>query len=275
MILMNKYQKYCFFRTLEPSDERFPFRRCAPAIFALPENAKLYKEKANVVYGRFDLETDTFTVFQDEDIELVEYILVATGNLGCIDAVYFYKNDVWEPCSPKLPNGNDGYAIILNFNDRVQKVKITFKHNIADDYIFDIKYVEADREAYYAKKEEDRKEGLLKAADIKFSTGVDLVNIYFQPCCKQYDYTEIQLYIPKEYERVHGRKKPSSWSLIKKAKIPPEEFYKSINGLAYGLYSFVIKQFDARGNLLIETGKIEFSIEVPSGGMSKPFVYIH
>ena len=43
-------------------------------------------------------------------------------------------------------------------------------------------------------------------------------------------------------------------------KVPAEDFYKSINGLAYGTYAYVIKQFDKKANLLLETEYIEFYI---------------
>ena len=96
-----------------------------------------------------------------------------------------------------------------------------------------------------------------------------MVNIYFQPCCDKYEYTEILLYIPKE-EIVKGwtgdgRKvvEIPSWSMIKKCKVPAEDFYKSINGLAPGTYSFVIKQYDKKDELLMETEHIEFQIKVP------------
>ena len=51
-----------------------------------------------------------------------------------------------------------------------------------------------------------------------------------------------------------------SWSMIKKCKVPSEDFYKSIGGLAYGTYSFIVKQFDSQNKLLLETGHIEFKI---------------
>ena len=51
--------------------------------------------------------------------------------------------------------------------------------------------------------------------------------------------------------------------MIKKCKVPAEDFYKSINGLAPGTYSFVIKQYDKIDELLMKTEHIEFQIKVP------------
>lgn len=108
---------------------------------------------------------------------------------------------------------------------------------------------------------------MLTTAAIKVSTGADLVNIYFQPCCDEYDHTEIKLFVPKDYTKVGGPyglvEKPSSWSLIKKYSVPIEDFYKSINGLAYGEYSFRLKQLDNNNNVLLETNHISFRITKP------------
>ena len=52
--------------------------------------------------------------------------------------------------------------------------------------------------------------------------------------------------------------------MIKKSKVDIEDFYKSIGGLAYGKYSFILRQYDKNNNLLLETSYIEFSIDKPT-----------
>ena len=52
-------------------------------------------------------------------------------------------------------------------------------NGIADDYILNIEYREADKEKYFAKFAKEKKEALEKAASIKVATGADLVNVYF------------------------------------------------------------------------------------------------
>ena len=159
------------------------------------------------------------------------------------------------------------FSLELNFEKRVEKIKLTFTDNIVDEYIFSVQYIEADKVLYYQKQAESRRNNYIESAQIKHSTGNDLVNIYFQPCCSDYEYTEIYLYIPQDYVTVGGPygpvKKPSSWQLFKKCKVPSEDFYKSINGLAYGTYAYVVKQFDKKDNLLLETEHIEFSLKAP------------
>lgn len=151
-------------------------------------------------------------------------------------------------------------------NSKAKSVKVSFVNKIADDYILNVTYTEADKEQYYAKLEQERKDKLLTTAEIKVSTGADLVNIYFQPCCDEYDHTEIKLFVPKDYVTTggHDQKKPSDWSIIKKCDVPTEDFYQSITGLAYGKYAFILKQFDKNNQLLLETNYIEFLIMEPN-----------
>ena len=168
------------------------------------------------------------------------------------------------------------FFVPISFEDKFESLKIVFKNNLADDLTLAISYVLADKEKYYAKKEQEYKDNLLKTADIKVLTGADLVNIYFQPCCDKYEYTEIQLYIPKKFVTVGGPygpvQKPSSWSMIKKCKVDPEEFYKSINGLANGKYSFILKQYDKDNAIILETGYIEFTISTPKAHGIRPHI---
>ena len=48
--------------------------------------------------------------------------------------------------------------------------------------------------------------------------------------------------------------------LIGKYKVEEEFFFKSITGLAYGAYEFVLKQMNSNGEIIIETNKIKFYI---------------
>ena len=99
---------------------------------------------------------------------------------------------------------------------------------------------------------------MLKIANIKVSTGADLVNIYFQPCCDNYACTEIALY--KEN------------MMLAKYKVEEDVFFKSINGLAYGKYSFILKQYDKDNAIILETGHIEFTISTPNTHGVRPHI---
>ena len=61
--------------------------------------------------------------------------------------------------------------------------------------------------------------------------------------------------------------------MLAKYKVEEEMFFHSINGLAYGRYEFILKQFDNKGNILLETDKISFSLSRPDYG-GTPTVFI-
>lgn len=209
---------------------------------------------------------EEIVIQQDEDITITKYLLSISNEF--IQKAYSIKGDsITELTKKESYLSSKTFHMELDFENQIDAIKIEFINNLADDLILPVIYKEADKEAYYAKKEQEYKNNLLKTADIKVSTGADLVNIYFQPCCDKYEYTEIQLYIPKEFVTVGGPygpvQKPSSWSMIKKCKVDPEEFYKSINGLANGKYSFILKQYDKENVIILETGYIEFTISKP------------
>jgi hypothetical protein len=243
---MNKYQK-----VLLESNDKNSFYYCV--------SVKDGGGSPNVV---FDYDNDIITLTQDEDIFSIKYTLILRENSN-IETCTYLVNGEWQSAIRK----GMAFSLELNFEKRVEKIKLTFTDNIVDEYIFSVQYIEADKDLYYQKQAESMRNTYIESAQIKHSTGNDLVNIYFQPCCSDYEYTEIYLYIPQDYVTV-GRpygpvKKPSSWQLFKKCKVPSEDFYKSINGLAYGTYAYVIKQFDKKDHLLLETEYIEFSLKTP------------
>ena len=253
---MNKYQKYILDSIANGSN--FVFSLCCPTDSENSNNTTFC--------GTFNNKLDSFNITQVDDITKTQYVLIIDLNnteVNPFEAIFVRKNNQWI----EIPFVNKQYRIIANFVDRIDAIKFSFGNKIADDYTLSVTYTEADKEKYYAKLEQEKMERLLTAAAIKVSTGADLVNIYFQPCCDEYDHTEIKLYVPKDYVTVGGPhgpvQKPSSWSIIKKCDVPGEDFYKSINGLAYGKYAFILKQFDKNNQLLVETDYIEFSIEEP------------
>ncbi|MCI5669813.1 MAG: hypothetical protein SOR23_05755 [Candidatus Enterosoma sp.] len=253
---MNKYQKYILNSIANGSN--FVFSLCCPTDSENSNNTNFC--------GTFNNKLDSFNITQVDDITKTQYVLIIDLNnteVNPFEAIFVRKNNQWI----EIPFVNKQYRIIADFVDRIDAIKFSFGNKIADDYTLSVTYTEADKEKYYAKLEQEKMERLLTAAAIKVSTGADLVNIYFQPCCDEYDHTEIKLYVPKDYVTVGGPhgpvQKPSSWSIIKKCDVLGEDFYKSINGLAYGKYAFILKQFDKNNQLLLETDYIEFSIKEP------------
>ncbi len=184
-----------------------------------------------------------FIIKQNEDITITKYDLCIKND--AIENIFAIKNDSAFP----FEVNSDKFIYQLDFDNKIDSVKIVFKHNIADDLIVPIEFIDADKEEYYAKKEKERIEELHRKAAISCATDVNLVNIYFQPCSEKYAKTEITLY-RNEF-------------MIAKYMIEGELYFKAISDLACGKYSFILKQFNDDGDILLETTHINFSIDLP------------
>lgn len=195
------------------------------------------------------------TLCQHEDITFINYMLYIDYKPTVIESVFAIAGDIQS----KLKNSDDHtFSLPIDFDNRFDSLKIVFKDDLADDVIIPVVYKEADKKAYYERKEQEKKSERLTTANIKVSTGADLVNIYFQPCCEEYVRAEIILY--------------REGMMIAKYKVEEETFFKSISGLAYGKYEFIMKQYDNNNNLLLETDKLSFSLTCPDYG-GKPLIY--
>ena len=210
----------------------------------------LYERVCSYTYNSSDIKGATlsalnegsFVIKQNEDITITKYNLRIRND--AIETVFAIKNDTETPF--EIDSNNFRYQ--LDFDNRIDSVKIIFKHHVADDLLIPVEFIEADKEAYYAKKEAERIAELHRKAAISCATGVNLVNIYFQPCSEKYAKTEITLY-RNEF-------------MIAKYIVEGELYFKAISDLACGSYSFVLKQFRADGEVLLETKHINFFIEL-------------
>ncbi len=184
-----------------------------------------------------------FVIKQNENITITKYNLHIKND--AIETVFAIKNKIETPF--EIDSNNFRYQ--LDFDNRIDSVKIIFKHHVADDLIIPIEFIEADKEAYYAKKEAERIAELHRKAAISHATGINLVNIYFQPCSEKYAKTEIILY--------------RGGFMVAKYSVEGEMYFKAITDLAFNDYSFVLKQLSVDGEILLETEHINFNIKLP------------
>ena len=199
------------------------------------------KNSTDILEG-FDYKNDTYTIEQNGDIFNTKFDFTLNENSN-IESCFALFNSEWLICEKK----DDCFCTILDFEKRIEKIKITFKDNIVDEYVFIIKYVEADRDLYYRMQAESQRQAYIETAQIKCATGADLVNVYFKPCCDDYVRTEIVLYRDD--------------MLLAKFKVDDDFYFKSISGLAYGKYDFVLRQYGKDDFLIFETDHIQFQIE--------------
>lgn len=205
----------------------------------------------------FNPDKDEFIIVQNVDIFSTVYYLYIEHT--AIKSVFSKVDNVWAEATQK----NDKFKVALDFDNKACEIKISFKYEIASDYIFKIQYKDADKELYYetkkqiekekkAKLEAEHKKMLDKAVDIATRTGNMLVNIHFNPCSPDCERTVIELYLSPAnrpiaiYEAEKG------------------VFFKSITGLAYGYYTFILKQYNSDQELIYESKSHSFSIHKPS-----------
>lgn len=216
--------------------------------------ATYYLIVSNKGYDNQILKGDNIVLTQDEDISISDYKLQISNY--CIKEIYYKKGSKFVPFLEEnvkskyklsgIFSNPVNFYIPIDFEKPINSIKIVFKNNLADDLVLSLSYVLADKEKYNARVAKAKYNKLLENAKVSCACGADLVNIYFQPCCEAYARTEIYLYRDNV--------------LLAKYKTDDDVYFKTISGLAYGTYYFVLKQFDSKNKLLIETAKIKFVI---------------
>ena len=234
------------------------------------------KKNSLVLNGGFNYDEDVYTLTQEEDIFSTKYEFVVKTNPN-IETCTFLVNGEWQSASRK----GSAFSVELDFENRVEKVKLTFADNIVDDYTFSVQYVEADKDLYYQKQAETRRNTYIEAAQIKHSTGADLVNIYFQPCCANCGKTEIELWIAQgKRENHHGMIAyipkligGTPEQMIAKFTVEEGFLFKAINGLANGVYAYRLRQFSKNDEMLFESDFQFF--EICPLGAGRPMGHIN
>lgn len=252
---MDKYQKYLIGKRATAFDQ----------ISWIDKEKPAWRYK-----NRIDYTSDVFEVKQDDDIEITKYYIVIK-DVPVFKKVYYLQGEEW--IEAKRLNVLSGISkddekifksylagVEVDFAHPIEKIKVTLKSHMADDYIITLKYTKTDPETYYAMKKAKRMKELEKAASVKHSLGYKILNIYFQPCSNEVANTEIELYV--ELAR-------SEWRLIKKTTLPKDDLFYSVDALAYGTYSYILRQVDEKNETLFETKRTKFTLSPPSGEIDK------
>lgn len=188
---------------------------------------------------------------QLEDITKKKYFLFI-HNQNFKD-VYYIKNCNKISAFSKNGEGLTAFGIKLDFEDKISEITIEFKNDMADPLTLSLKFIDADKDAYYDKIKQSEQQDKLSKLNVSHSCGNDLVTIKFQNCCEDVTYTQILLYDDK--------KQPMGVFKVDKGM-----FYKSITNLAYGKYFYKVEQFNKDNNLIVSTDYIEFRISAPYYG---------
>lgn len=169
-------------------------------------------------------------------------------------------------------NENNKILFELDFANQSKEIIVNFIDNIADSLSLSLTYEATSKEAWDEKNKKELWGKRQENAKITVSTGIDLVNIYFQPCSDDYGKTVIELYTAngkwQPHPHVMGRGevfKPRLLSakvalLMGKFTVEDGMFFKSIGGLAKGAYGYRLSQYNTKGELLFSTDYAYFAI---------------
>jgi len=190
---------------------------------------------------------DSLTVYQHDDIFDLKYILfLSSASWSNCQVVYSDKSIKDAICV------DNNYSIEIDFeNPTVVAIKLNIINDYVEPIMIDIAYVAANKESYYEKKAAEEKKLLRETAAISHARGIDLVNIYFQPCSGDYARTEISLFLVGD---------KTQYRLLAVYKIDEDVYFKAINQLAFGKYAYVVKQYNKNNSLLLETDYIQFDL---------------
>ena len=169
-------------------------------------------------------------------------------------------------------NENNKILFELDFANQSKEIIVNFIDNIADSLSLSLTYEATSKEVWDEKNKKELWDKRQENAKITVSTGIDLVNIYFQPCSDDYGKTVIELYTAngkwQPLPNVMGMGevfKPRLLGaevalLMGKFTVEDGMFFKSIGGLAKGAYGYRLSQYNTKGELLFSTDYAYFAI---------------
>ena len=213
--------------------------------------------------AKISISNDAFIIEQSENAYLSVYE-VKLKVLGV---------DVIQLDGKTVIKVQDYFLFKLDFQNPNKTIAFKFNDGIAEELTLPIQFKSKDKVSWDEKIRLETWNTLQKIAEIKFSTGIDLVNICFRPCSDQYDKTIIELYTGvgkwEDHPGAIGRGMvfvPKLLSakvdkLMGKFTVESDMFFKSITGLAFGAYGFRLSQYSKSGSLLFTSDYQYFAIQ--------------
>ena len=183
------------------------------------------------------LNDNSIVIKQDEDYNITKYYLKFKNTVS---------KAIFDGMEYKTLSQNS-IIIPLDFNAKVNEITIEF-NGVVDPITIPIKFIDADKHAFDEKVKAAREKEFETKAQIKIATGVDLVNVYFQPCDDSCEKTIIELWTAEGiFNSNNYRFQPliggTPKQLLGKFKVEEGMFFKSITGLAKGVYGIRVNQY--------------------------------
>lgn len=204
------------------------------------------------IYHGADPERD-----KQEDILIINqpYLNAKEGCLcfiifGAEKALITYKNGEEKSLMFQMRTDYKVPVAVCDFTYDNPIITIIFKFgfNIIDDIKINVNTIIKEEPLVDNKNVLDKK---LKAnMNMSVATGVDLINVYFQPCSSDYSYTKVEFY--------------KDGKNLAKYKIDGEVFFWCIPNLAFGSYEIKIAQYNKNDAVLVESEMKSVTLKLPN-----------
>ena len=202
----------------------------------------------------YTIENDELNLYQDENYNITNYNLIIKSD--SISSIEIF-NESWDIIKSYINTFN----INIDFNDQIRKIKIIFNDDIADPIIFNLNYIYASRDNYDQVLKEKNDEILIKRASIRVTTGMQLINVLFQPVSEDYAYTIIELYSYMDNTPL----------LMARYKVSDELYFLPIKDLAYGTYKIKVIEYGLNDEVLFESPSYLVTLQRPRSSQTQNY----
>lgn len=244
---MNQYQNFAFYNGTLYCVGTKGFNRTHPA--------------------KINTEQDTLLLAQNENINYVDYCLIicCEEKKSPVKTVCYFLKEKWYEASPVNPDtllswderigdmakkGYKFYCIDLCFDNRATSIRFEYKNNIVEPYELKVNYQEASKDEYYRKVAAQQRKELLQTMSLKCKTGDALVNFFWQIARDDVKKVRVELFLDNQ-------------QLIMKSDMSTDVLFKSIQGLAYGLYYYRVSQLNDKDEVVVESDLLKFELSAP------------
>ena len=114
-----------------------------------------------------------------------------------------------------------------------------------------VNYREASKEEYYRKVSAQQRKELLQKMSLQCKTGDALVNFFWQIARDDVKKVRVELFLDNQ-------------QLIMKSDMNTDVLFKSIQGLAYGLYYYKVSQLNDKDEVVVESDLLDFKLSAPN-----------
>ena len=227
---MNKYQKFILERVV--------------CYIKTDDNLEISSGKNPLV--SYLNEKDEFVVKQDNNYNIKKHYILIGGSF--VKSIELDGKKINSKEAPQnSPFYGKAFVVPVDFDNRAQEIKLFFADDLEDPAVLKLHFVEADHSIYDGMVQAE----INKKICAEHKTGTDLVNIYWNLVSDKVEYSQLNLYVCSNGERLIGKYKET------------EATFKSITGLAFGTYRYEIIEFDKDGKEIARTGKIDFTLSQP------------